>query len=313
MIKHPELINKGRNKAMIINMRKIFLYLFILPTLAVFLFSSCGTEEASGPDRGSNTPDIETIIVDHTCTDINTIPRSAIVDAVDRLHIAYGHTSHGAQLTDGMAALPAFLGDTIYEFSWGGVNGSLDLRDKPFSQDYMDLSDDWDTETRAYLSSNPDINVVIWAWCGEVSYADSLYIEDYLSRMSSLEAEYPQIRFVYMTGHLDGTGTDGNLNVRNDQIREYCLANGKALYDFADIESYDPDGDYYLDRGANDACQYDSDGNGTLDANWAVEWRDANPGEWYYCNSNHSDPLNANLKAYAAWYLWARLGSWEDD
>jgi len=47
---------------------------------------------------------------------------------------------------------------------------------------------------------------------------------------------------LYMTGHLTGTGASGNVNVRNNQIRNFCLANNKILYDFADIESDDPDG-----------------------------------------------------------------------
>ena len=51
-----------------------------------------------------------------------------------------------------------------------------------------------------------------------------------------------------MTGHLDGTGPSGNLYARNDQIRDYCVANGKVLFDFADIESWDPGGVYYPDE-----------------------------------------------------------------
>ena len=51
-------------------------------------------------------------------------------------------------------------------------------------------------------------------------------------------------RFVYMTGHTDGTGLDGTLHLRNQEIRNYCKANDKVLYDFEDIESYDPDGRY---------------------------------------------------------------------
>ena len=57
-----------------------------------------------------------------------------------------------------------------------------------------------------------------------------------------LETDYPKITFVYMTAHLDGSGADGNTNQRNEQIRAYCRANNKVLFDFADIESYDPDG-----------------------------------------------------------------------
>jgi hypothetical protein len=48
--------------------------------------------------------------------------------------------------------------------------------------------------------------------------------------------------------------------------------------------------------------------------NWATEWQTSHTeGEdWYSCSSAHSQPLNANQKAYAAWWLWARLAGWED-
>jgi hypothetical protein len=32
--------------------------------------------------------------------------------------------------------------------------------------------------------------------------------------------------------------------------------------------------------------------------------------DWYNCDSAHSQPLNANRKAYAAWWLWCRLAGW---
>ncbi len=35
-----------------------------------------------------------------------------------------------------------------------------------------------------------------------------------------------------------------------------------------------------------------------------------NGGEWYHCSPAHTQPLNGNLKAYAAWYLFARLVGW---
>jgi hypothetical protein len=137
-------------------------------------------------------------------------------------------------------------------------------------------------------------------------------IERYLAPMTQLEQDYPDVTFVYMTGHADGSGESGNLHLRNQQIREYCIANDKVLYDFYDIELYDPDGNYYGDKRVNDACEYDSDGNGSRDANWASEWQNAHDEgvDWYSCGAAHTQPLNANRKAYAAWWLWARLGGW---
>jgi hypothetical protein len=172
----------------------------------------------------------------------------------------------------------------------------------------------WATATRTYLDAHPEVNVVIWSWCGEVSSANEADIELYLSLMECLEQDYPNVKFVYMTGHLDGSGETGNLNLRNQQIRDYCSANGKILYDFADIESYDPDGQTnYMPLLANDACDYDSDNDGLRDRNWATEWQNSHTlnVDWYDCASAHSQALNANQKAYAAWWLWAALVGWD--
>jgi outer membrane murein-binding lipoprotein Lpp len=262
--------------------------------------------------------------IDHICTDIAQIPQQVLDAAKTDLHIAYGHTSHGSQLTTGMTGMVTFMNNgglglsfpSDY-FSWnsGGIGGALDLRDTPFSG-ANDLGNpdrtSWAAATRTFLDANTDINVVIWSWCGQVSSASAGDIDTYLNLMNSLEADYPGVRFIYMTGHLDGTGLDGNLHQRNEQIREYCRANGKWLYDFADIETYNPDGAYFGDKSPDDACDYDTDGNGSRDGNWAAEWQTAHSEnvDWYSCSSAHSRPLNANLKAYAAWWLLARLAGW---
>ncbi len=146
----------------------------------------------------------------------------------------------------------------------------------------------------------------MWSWCGQVDGSET-DITTYLNLMNGLETDYPAVNFVYMTGHLNGTGATGNVNVRNQQIRNYCIANNKVLYDFADIESYDPDGlVHYMPLLANDNCDYDSDANGSLDRNWAIDWQGTHSlnVDWYNCSAAHSQPLNGNLKAYAAWQLF---------
>ncbi|NLT49617.1 MAG: hypothetical protein GXX85_01715, partial [Ignavibacteria bacterium] len=60
---------------------------------------------------------------------------------------------------------------------------------------------------------------------------------------------------------------------------------------------------------ANDECNYDSDGNGSRDKNWATIWQNSHTQnvDWYNCGAAHSQPINANMKAYAAWNLFCSI------
>jgi hypothetical protein len=279
--------------------------------LAVLLsLSAC--KDSSTDTAGSIPLPHETVLVDHRSTHLAAIPDLYIRKAKRELRVAYGHTSHGSQIVDGMTGLALTKGN-LYAFNVTGEDSALILLDTPFAG-AADLGNPdfsgWATATRTFLDAHRDINVILWSWCGQVSSASVADIDTYLSLMSALEQSYPNVHFVYMTGHLDGTGLKGTLHLRNQRIREYCAANKKALFDFADIESYNPDGIWFGDKSPNDNCDYDSDGNGTLDKNWAVEWEAAHPGEWFTCGAAHTQPLNANQKAYAAWWLWARLSGW---
>lgn len=287
-----------------INMMALFFLMLII--------LSCDSDDHVSASYQQDWNSSETIIIDHNNTTITSITEQDILLAKEQLHIAYGHTSHGSQIITGMQGLVNFKGDQ-YTFNDGGTNGALDLRDRPFPG-ASDLGNpnrtEWAISTRNYLGSHPEVNIIIWSWCGQVSSATEEDIDTYLDLMNNLERDFPNVHFVYMTGHLDGTGKDGNLNQRNEQIRSFCEVNNKILYDFADIESYCPDGNTnYMELFANDNCDYDSDGNGSRDANWAVAWQNDHPEdiEWYNCSSAHSQSLNANRKAYAAWKLWVSL------
>ncbi len=106
------------------------------------------------------------ILVDHNCTDISIIPESAIIEAKSKLHIAYGHTSHGSQLIDGMGsdgtALDDFLSNSpfygtssdLYIWNNGGIGGALDLDDYAMGGD-VGYYPQWVKNTRAYIGQ-PD-------------------------------------------------------------------------------------------------------------------------------------------------------------
>ena len=218
------------------------------------------------------------IIVDHACTDIAQIPAAAILAARQKLHIAVGHTAPGSRPLTGMEGLQLDMNhqgypDNLYAWNEGGTGGALDIRADALGED-AGCYPAWFNNTYNYLgtpdsegrgSKNPDINVIVWPWCGQAAgLSEHEMLTNYLIPMSTLEADYPGIKFVYMTAPLEGSGSTGNRNARNNQIRKYCISKNKILYDVADIESYDPDG---LTK-------------------------------------------NGNLKAHAAWWLWAKLGGW---
>jgi hypothetical protein len=301
-------------------MKNVVRVSFIVIMMLSLLFAmSCSNESSENNGNNNNNEEqgelpvaTDSMIIDHQHTNLGYVPLEWINKAKTDLHIAYGHTSHGSQITTGMAGLVDYAnashGGSTYAWNSGGTGGALDLRDSPFSG-ASDLGNPdrtaWASATRTYLNAHSDVNVIMWSWCGQAdgSQAD---IETYLDLMSGLEKDYPNVRFVYMTGHTNGSGLTGNLHLRNQQIRDYCDANNKILFDFEDIESYDPDGKYFGDKNVMDSCDYSG-------GNWAIEWQNSHTEgvDWYDCSSAHSEPLNANLKAYAAWWLWARLAGWD--
>lgn len=284
-------------------------------------------------NNNNDNPNTQTHIIDHNCAhleDFVSIPSYWIEQARSNLHIAYWHTSHGSQVVGGMDELDAFMGGSgTYLYNDGGSGGALDLEEVSELYAERHLSgntDGFDDTTRDFLDdvANNDVNVVMWSWCALDKSVTA--INQYLTNMNQLELDYPNTQFVYMTGHLEGTGEDGDLHFYNEMIRDYCRDNDKILYDFADIESYDPDDNYFLDRGADDGCNYDGGGN------WAIEWEAlhsseemtstsdtahsyANGGTWFDCYTSHADSpytsVMGNMKVYGTWYLFAILAGWD--
>ena len=247
----------------------------------------------------------EPIIIDHTCTDLNKVPAYWIEQAKAAFKISYGHTSHGSQPISGMDLFKEPAG-SLYWWDHDGTAGGLSLWNSYPSGDLGNPDRyTWESRTRAMLD-NPgnDRNFVIWSWCGQADTTPE-NMQIYLDLMSGLIPDYPDVTFVYMTGHLTGTGEEGNLNQRNNQIRAHVIATNAILFDFADIESYDPNGNYFLDLGADDGCNYSG-------GNWADEWCAANPGSELCasCSCAHSRALNCNLKGRAFWWMLARIAGW---
>ncbi len=234
------------------------------------------------------------LIIDHEAVisfNAGQIPSSYINLAKQNLRIAYGHTSHGSQIVTGMDMLAEE--SSLYQYTStflqdGNIPGAYDLGNPDRTA--------WATATRNFLNgSGSNRNVIMWSWCGQHYTDNSADINLYLSLMSQLETEFPNVIFIYMTGHLNGDGPDGITYARNNQIRDYCRSHNKVLFDFADIESHDPNGVEYSDD--SDACY------------WCSDWCSL-----HSCPScddcAHSHCFNCYQKGKAFWWMMARLAGW---
>lgn len=225
------------------------------------------------------------------------IPESVVDQIQADFRIFFGHTSHGSQIISGMEML--MTEDDGYAVNAGP--GSLSIID--FGGEDLGHNGDvgWVDSTRAALDADSSINVVMWSWCAGVSDNTESGITTYLTAMDGLEDDYPTVTFIYMTGHLHndeyGVGTKANLEARNEQIREYCENNGKILFDFADIESYDPDGNVYP--------------NDTDTCHWCEAWCTSHSCPTGDCA--HSVAFNCYRKGQAFWWLLARMTGWSGE
>ncbi|MFW5740277.1 MAG: hypothetical protein ACOC1F_07920 [Myxococcota bacterium] len=268
--------------------------------------STGGTGATSG--SGGGIQPTGGFVVDHRSANaFDQIPAEYIDKAKSDLRIFYGHLSHGDQIMNGLDML-------------GSVNPSWGYGE-PFMMEFYGSLDprpdtpQWEQGTREQLSKpGNDRNVVMFAWSswlGRPERVDADHVDNvYLARMEALEADYPNVRFVYFTGPAQ-TWEDPQraMPARNKQIRDYALANDNILFDFEAIELYDPDGSYH--ENGTDACEWCSSWCSNHDCAPVVPPTcSACSEQCSNCETNHSHCYSCYRKGQAFWYLAARLAGW---
>lgn len=230
-----------------------------------------------------------TIIIDHSCVDLSAISDEYLGSAAS-LRMLMRHASVGDGINWGLECLAGskptqsvcagFAPDKYDRSNW-----HLENRGNPGWKAKVD-----DLVTQAESRAN-DFDVFMMKFC----YIDALGSNQpdwqyYRSRMEQLEADYPDKVFVWWTIPLTRDGQSGT-DLFNAQVRAYCAANGKVLFDIADIECHDPNG----------ARLTNAAGNEVISQNYTRE-----------IHAGHLNPDGRVRVASALWHLMARLAGWQE-
>ncbi len=245
-------------------------------TALVFLFAM----SASGSGTGA-------IIIDHNCVDLFAIPDSNLPPATS-LRALVRHASVGQGIIWGLDCLAG--GHRTNSNCSCFPSGKYDPNNWVFEArmgNWRDKIDDLVTQTATRLE---DFDVFMMKFCYIDALGDSHPDWEYFrSSMEKLEADYPGKTFVWWTIPLTRDGQPGTDSF-NAQMRSYCAAHGKVLFDIADIECHE----------SNDTKLVNAGGNEIISANYTKE-----------IHAGHLNPTGRIRVASAFWHLMARIADWK--
>ena len=145
----------------------------------------------------------------------------------------------------------------------------------------------------------------MWSWCGQAGSYSAEQVQEYLDALDDLQKAYPEVVFVYMTGHAQHGGKKGyNRYLRNNQIRRWVKENPekkRVLFDFADLDSWW----YNAVTRTWEQSSYKYF-NGKEYLNIPIE----HP-RYHGQERAHTTLESCRQKGRASWWMFARLAGWQ--
>jgi hypothetical protein len=261
--------------------------------------------------NGTSTPTatptgIVGVIVDHTSlSSFASIP-ATYLQAAAALDTLFMHASVGDNIDYlGLGCLAGLQSDPSYPEEcltyaqnpydpYDNRNWNWRMWDTPMA-DAIAKTDQWVSVVNAQQQNYQVLGMkfcYVDAWNQDFTY--------YRTKMEQLVQAYPQKTFIWATqvlyakSDMDTPGFNlqnaQNIQDFNQQLRAYARANNIFLYDLADIESHEPNGDYCQSHDIEALCDTYSDGIGG--------------------GSGHPDADGSIRLAKGFWYLMARIAGW---
>ena len=213
------------------------------------------------------------IRADHTKTDLTLIPDGALLPAVN-LRVMLRRASVGGNISDGLDVLQAENAkyDRSHWVFFDRGNPGWEAKVIDFYTSTVAYNSEYDVFSMKFCFIDPD--------AGFACYRDT---------MLHLETAYSTKRFIWWTMPILNS-TDGSESLRqtfNDNVRAYTAANGKLLFDIADIEAH------------NTAGEKKTDGSG----------HELQQDVWSQLDG-HLNSAGSLRVASAWWWLMARVAGW---
>ena len=241
----------------------------------------------------------QAFIIDHRAVDLfETIPDEAI-QAAAAFRLMYRHASVGENINFGLDCLRGNFPERrpsacsgFYDLKYNRDNWSFQFRGNP---GWIEKVDDFITQVEQQIN---DYDIFTFS----LGYVDGMDGGTYpiisepenfnslmFDKLEALEAAHPGKTFILWTMPLARVGYE-NTQKFNQMVRDYARENNKILFDIADIESHDPQGN----KIQNDA------GHDIIYQGYTDESR-----------AGHLNTAGRERVAKAFWYLMARVAGWE--